>query len=275
MKRIAKWNPTTSSWSPLGTGINNGLNSVCYTIAIDSDDNVYAGGDFTTAGGNPAKKIAKWTPNTSSWSELGTGLNGQCRTIAIDSFNDIYAGGEFTEAYGKSVGYFGYYDIWIYANLYSSVIMGIKGDTYIDGNVNIKGKLKVSGNKTFIIDHPIDNDKYLVHACLEGPEAGVYYRGIGKINENEKMTIINLPNYVDAFAKDLQAIVSLICDDGENMCNLCVSTVSNGSFKVFRNPILNSDTHFNWIVTGKRNDIVVEPYKNDVIVKGDGPYKYI
>jgi hypothetical protein len=34
-------------------------------------------------------------------------------------------------------------------------------------------------SKTFIIDHPIKKDKYLVHACVEGPETGVYYRGKG------------------------------------------------------------------------------------------------
>jgi hypothetical protein len=137
------------------------------------------------------------------------------------------------------------------------------------------GNVFYNYNKTFIIDHPIDNDKYLIHACLEGPEAGVYYRGIGQINENEKMTIIQLPDYVSAFASNLQSIVSPICDDGENMCFLCVSPISNGTFKVFRNNILNCITKFNWIVTGKRGDIDVQPYKNDVIVKGDGPYKYI
>jgi hypothetical protein len=128
--------------------------------------------------------------------------------------------------------------------------------------------------KTFIIDHPINNDKYLVHACLEGPESGVYYRGTGEITNGNKMVIINLPDYVSSFATDLQPIVSLICDDGDNICNLCASRVDNGSFKVYRNPIMNSDTKFNWIVTGKRGDIKVEPYKDEISIRGDGPYKY-
>ena len=53
--------------------------------------------------------------------------------------------------------------------------------------------------KTFIVDHPIDSDKYLVHACLEGPEAGVYYRGEAKIVDN-KSTIVFLPDYVASLA---------------------------------------------------------------------------
>jgi hypothetical protein len=40
------------------------------------------------------------------------------------------------------------------------------------------------GPKTFIIEHPIDTSKYLIHACLEGPEAGVYYRGKATIDNN-------------------------------------------------------------------------------------------
>ena len=37
------------------------------------------------------------------------------------------------------------------------------------------------GAKTFVIDHPDDENKYLVHVCLEGPEAGVYYRGKAEV----------------------------------------------------------------------------------------------
>jgi hypothetical protein len=32
---------------------------------------------------------------------------------------------------------------------------------------------------------------------------------------------------------------------------------------------------FNWYVMGKRQSLNTEPYKRDVKVKGDGPYKYI
>ena len=135
-------------------------------------------------------------------------------------------------------------------------------------------EVSYSTSKTFIIDHPIDNDKYLVHACLEGPEAGVYYRGTGIIENNEKMTIINLPDYVSAFATDLHVTVSLITEDGDNICNLSVSSVKENKFKVFRNPVLNSSSIFYWMVMGKRGDIIVEPNKNEINVKGEGPYKY-
>ena len=34
----------------------------------------------------------------------------------------------------------------------------------------------------------------MVHGCLEGPEAGVYYRGKGEIPEGEDSVVITLPN---------------------------------------------------------------------------------
>jgi hypothetical protein len=45
-------------------------------------------------------------------------------------------------------------------------------------------------SKNFVIDHPLKENKKLVHACLEGPENGVYIRG-RVTNKNE----INLPDY--------------------------------------------------------------------------------
>ena len=44
------------SWSALGSGMNNNV----HALAIDASGNLYAGGDFTTAGGVSANRIAKW-----------------------------------------------------------------------------------------------------------------------------------------------------------------------------------------------------------------------
>jgi hypothetical protein len=109
-KNIAKWNPNTSTWSALGTGTNTGANINVKTVAIDSVNNVYIGGSFTSAGGVPANYIAKWNPNTSTWSALGNGLTTTdlffgAFSIAIDSLNNVYAGGQFTTAGDVSANY--------------------------------------------------------------------------------------------------------------------------------------------------------------------------
>ena len=81
------------------------FNGAVNAIAYDSNHNIlYAGGDFTTAGGTTVNYIAKW--NGSSWSALGTGVNAPVRALLYDSDNNIlYAGGDFTTAGGTTVNH--------------------------------------------------------------------------------------------------------------------------------------------------------------------------
>jgi hypothetical protein len=125
-----------------------------------------------------------------------------------------------------------------------------------------------SSGKTFIIDHPEKEDKYLIHACLEGPESGVYYRGIGQITNNESV-IIELPEYVKSLASDFTVHITPIYN-GNNIGALYTSKVENNCFRVY-----GENTEFYWLVHGLRGYIDVEPNKNDVEVKGNGPYKWI
>ena len=66
-----------------------------------SGNTLYAGGDFTTAGGTAANYIAQW--NGSSWSALGSGMDDaltwRCAALAV-SGSTLYAGGDFTTAGG-------------------------------------------------------------------------------------------------------------------------------------------------------------------------------
>jgi hypothetical protein len=130
-----------------------------------------------------------------------------------------------------------------------------------------RGPTGEPGPKSFIINHPVDKDKYLVHACLEGPEAGVYYRGVGEITNNVSTTI-ELPHYVSNFATDFTIQITPIYNGKINVLNS--SEVLNNAFIVY-----GENCKFYWNVFGKRLDIEVEPLKTEVDVKGDGPYLYI
>jgi hypothetical protein len=128
-------------------------------------------------------------------------------------------------------------------------------------------------SKTFVIDHPIHPNKYLVHACLEGPEAGVYYRGKGEI-VNGTSVDVQLPAYVGALCPGTDFTVQLtpIYDGTIRTSMLYASEVDPGtnSFRVY-----GENGRFNWLVHGKRFDIEVEPNKADVTRHGDGPYTYL
>ena len=101
-KKIAVYDLTTNIWSPLGSGFDYPDAPgyiICFSIAISPDGtNVYAGGEFTLAGGMLANYIAVWNTITNTWSPLGSGLNNICRSIAISSNGtNLYAGGDFTQ----------------------------------------------------------------------------------------------------------------------------------------------------------------------------------
>ena len=145
--------------------------------------------------------------------------------------------------------------------------------------------------KTFVIDHPTDKDKYLVHACLEGPEAGVYYRGINEIKEDDTSVEVFLPDYVKHIARDFNVIVTPIydldlqedfCDEHPKITEI-IKNIKNMKKQIIASNVINGEKFivygdkcsFNWVVYGKRHNIVVEPNKADVILKGDGPYTYL
>jgi hypothetical protein len=126
------------------------------------------------------------------------------------------------------------------------------------------GKISYNTTKTFIIDHPIHENKYLVHACLEGPEAGVYYRGEAEITNNEEVEVL-IPEYTSAF-NNFTVHVSA----AGSFNNLYATKVENGKFKVY-----GKNGKVSWTVFGTRQNIDTEPLKKDVQVSGSGPYKYI
>ena len=74
--RRVGWPPTTSpnGMAALGRPWAAGWNgNVVYALAVDGAGNLYAGGEFTTAGGVTANNIAKW--DGSAWSALGCGMD--------------------------------------------------------------------------------------------------------------------------------------------------------------------------------------------------------
>jgi hypothetical protein len=75
-----------NTWNALGPG----LNDVVFAVAAAGAD-VYVGGDFVNAGGDPfADGIARW--DGTSWHALGPGLTGEVHTIEVAGV-EVYAGG--------------------------------------------------------------------------------------------------------------------------------------------------------------------------------------
>jgi hypothetical protein len=100
VNHIAKWDG--SAWSALGTGMSGGLPPLVTSVdAIAAvGNNLYAGGNFTSAGGVVVNSIARW--DGSRWSALSNGISSSTNTLSINAIapmgSDVFVGGSFTMA---------------------------------------------------------------------------------------------------------------------------------------------------------------------------------
>lgn len=104
---VAMWDG--QSWHSLGGGVGLSgaiVQAKVHAVVVDSSGNLYVGGEFETAGGVPARSIAKW--DGQAWSALGAPDNSyglpEINALAIGPDGRLYAGGV--------IGSLGGVDIW-------------------------------------------------------------------------------------------------------------------------------------------------------------------
>lgn len=156
------------AWDHVGTGATSAtasLNGPVTALNTQNPGVLYAGGSFTSAGGNAnAKHIARW--NGSRWSALGTTpLNGGVFAIAYDAATGrVFAGGTFHDAGGHSDA--DYLAVWDGSTWARFCTPTIPGQPPFSGNVNalqiVGDTLYVGGS--FADGAGIDAADYLV-AC--------------------------------------------------------------------------------------------------------------
>lgn len=164
---------------------------------------------------------------------------------------------------------------------------GLQGPTGLRGYVGVTGPQGIQGptgrnctgptgpasgdpTKTFIIDHPLYESKYLIHACLEGPEAGLYYRGKATI-ENDESVVIHLPDYVEPLASNLTVQITPIHSKTKNVSKNIYETseVENNQFTVY-----GKNGSFYWTVYATIDEIKTEVKKSSINVQRNGPYAW-
>jgi trimeric autotransporter adhesin len=105
MNYIARWNG--SSFAPLGQGLVLSFDEADVRGLAVFNNELYAAGQFDTAGGQPAAGIARW--NGTSWSPVGTGLRlspggsvGEAKALHVHN-GELVVAGEFGVAGGVAV----------------------------------------------------------------------------------------------------------------------------------------------------------------------------
>ena len=116
----------------------------------------------------------------------------------------------------------------------------VNGTTY----ASVQGTINVQGWKGFDIKHPTKENHRLRYVCLEGPEGGVYHRGILKDSE-----FIELPDYWKDLVDTKTITVHLTP----------IGTYQYLYYTVAKNRIIvknhsNLPTHCSYIVYGERKD---------------------
>tara|TARA_B100001778_G_C18141035_1_gene429405 strand:- start:43 stop:543 length:501 start_codon:yes stop_codon:yes gene_type:complete len=128
----------------------------------------------------------------------------------------------------------------------------------IQGNVGIGTSsvsgyyaLQVNGNiqgsyKSFVIDHPTKENTQLAHACIEGPEIGVYFRG-----KSTSDTIV-VADYWDSLV-DIDSMTVDLTAIGQGQDLFVSSIKENGDVVVGTNT--DKPLNYYYVVYGERKDI--------------------
>ena len=151
--------------------------------------------------------------------------------------------------------------------------IAVNGSQTITKNLTISGTMRagfatwsssiVATSKLFDIKHPSKTNHRLAHASLEGPEIGVYYRGVLKDSQ-----IIDLPDYW----KDLvdSNTITVHLTPIENYQYLHYTLAEN---KIVVRNFSNTSIHCSYIVYGERKDVdrLTVEYQGDTIMEQGKP----
>ena len=152
--------------------------------------------------------------------------------------------------------------------------IAVNGSQTITKNLTISGTMRagfatwsssiVATSKLFDIEHPSKGKGHrLAHASLEGPEIGVYYRGV-----LEDSQVIDLPNYWKDLV-DSKTITVHLTPIG-NYQYLHYTLAEN---KIMVRNFGNASIHCSYIVYGERKDVqrLTVEYQSDTIMEQGKP----
>ena len=186
---------------------------------------------------------------------FGDAVAGQKATVTIYPPNSESKQSYLPSLYVKGDSAF-IGDVAVNGNQSITQDLRVNGTTY----ASVQGTINVQGWKGFDIKHPTKENHRLRYVCLEGPEGGVYHRGVLKDSE-----FIELPDYWKDLVDTKTITVHLTP----------IGTYQYLYYTVAKNRIIvknhsNLPTHCSYIVYGERKD--GEPLIPEY--KGNSPEDY-
>lgn len=178
------------------------------------------------------KDVSPWTSYWTMWAANASELYIQRMTVDPGDyqwFNVLSQRSYFKDHNATPIGYF-----------------------YENGG-GLSNGLSVSGSfsansKSFLIDHPLDPDKKLLHhGCLEGPEFGVFYRGQATVGVDGEV-VVTLPDYFEKLTLKENRTVQVTALGSSS--DLFVTYPADGKFSVYGK----KGQKFFWLVHAERGD---------------------
>ena len=119
----------------------------------------------------------------------------------------------------------------------------------LDGSTGVIAKSGVNG---FLIDHPANPSQQIFYASVEGPEAGMYIRGSGRLSDG--VAEIQLPGHFEAVARE-DTVTVQVTPTSRDTRGLVVTKKGTGGFVVEELSDEHGKATFDWLVMAERGDI--------------------
>jgi hypothetical protein len=123
-----------------------GLYSTAWALVVAPNGNLYAGGDFATAGGVTVNNVARW--DGAAWNALGSGANNTVWALAVDASGNLYAGGDFTQIGGVTANHIAKWNGAVWSALGSGLDAAVYALAVDGGMVYAGGDFLASGATT-------------------------------------------------------------------------------------------------------------------------------
>lgn len=233
---------------PIWTSFGQGPNGPIYTVATDSRNNIYIGGDFDKIGDDPFYNAAAWDGH--NWVRVGDpkgleipGFDDKVRKIIVDQNDIIYFGGDFKKLKDENGDETEISSPNLYSSNGSDLSGGVLDKGYLRGmTFDNNGDLVIAGIE-FYWD-PFHHNKY-------------YYRKYSNGSWNDVQYL------KDIHTKEADDPISL-CFDQHN--NLFVSIPRVGIYKFVQaqkitvKSVLNSNSWVTNIVFNKKDQTIYYGY---------------
>lgn len=209
---IAYWDGTyLNQMVDTGSGSIGLAGGVARAMALAPDGSVWVVGDFTTAGGSTATKIAKWNPVTIDWTgydlTAGGGTVTSILACAVDKTGLLYIGGNFTDLTGvANADYIASYDGTTVTALGTgangqirNIVAASDGNVYVSGiattiNGVTRQIAKWTGSAWASMSDSFVPSVY-VRTMLEGEDGTIYIAGLNTINAWYGTTLVELYDF--------------------------------------------------------------------------------